>query len=627
MQIFYSGKISKLLGPVLALVIALSLVAANPLLTSTGAPNGVDSRHHLSLMASMQRSWTQGEYFPSWAEDTNWGYGSPLFHFRGSLTYHITSALQFAFELTSVQALRWLLMLCFLMCGVGMYLFCQRRSGKLGALIGGLIYVNSPYLFHVNADLRGAYPELVALSIFPLLLWRLDALRDAPGARNFLLVLLLEVALINSHNASAVMMTGIAFVWLAFEAVIQRINREASQLEGRGELWAALALFIGIMAAASFWLPALMEGESVTSQRISYDVGNDHWLPIGELFKIPVQFYGIDRPSLSDALHIGIAQWALAVVGIGGALALYIRGYRTLHPQTFLGAIFFFSLFVALTLLLASESALRIWDVAPPLRFLQFRWQLLGPIAVCMAYLASLNGLALGRLPRNFGLLACALAIAAPVVAGFAISRAMSWNYESADFSTASLITSRASATDQTEFIPSTASKAVDQSRFLEGYADGYAIDRFDRNLLPPGSQATLLQSAPEFQAWRISTPTAFEASILNFWWPGWRATVDGRDVPVAPSEPFGLISASLPAGDYTLRVYLGSTPLRDFAALVSALAVIVGLAFAWRLQRLRIMPRLYAAAPPLATNEVRGLYLACAIIVASLLIISFWPA
>lgn len=618
MRIIESGRIWKLLDPGLLLVIALSLFAARPLLASNGVHRGQDTGHHLFRMALMQRSWAQGEYFPSWAEDTYWGYGSPLFHFYGSLTYHITSVLQFAFNLNSVQATRWLLLLCFLMSGAGMYLFCQRRSGRLGALLGGLVYVNSPYLFHVNALLRSAYPELFALSLFPILLWRMDALRDAPNGRSFLLVVLLAVSLINTHNFSAVLMTGIAIVWLAFEAVIQSLNREASQLDGRGERWAALALAIGIMAAASFWLPAFWERDTVTLGQFLYEIASDHWRPVGELFKVAAQFYSFERSSFFENLHIGIAQWTLAFAGVGGALALYVRGYRTRHPHAFLGAVFFFGLSLLLICMMTPQSQ-SIWDAAPALRFMQQHpWRFLGPVAVSMAYLASLNGLLLRRLPRDLGLAAIALAITAPVVCGLAISRTQTWNDENIDVSATALIQARYfGATHRTEFFPSTASNDVDRSRLLEGHSAGFPVDKFDHGLLPPGSQATLLKTAPESHIWRISSPAPFYAEVLTFWWPGWAATVDGQSVPVAPSDAFGLISATLPAGDYTLRVYLGSTPARDLGALISALALLAGLALAWRLQRLRVMPRPYAVAPPFTASELGGLLLAGAAIIA----------
>jgi hypothetical protein len=45
---------------------------------------------------------------------------------------------------------------------------------------------------------------------------------------------------------------------------------------------------------------------------------------------------------------------------------------------------------------------------------------------------------------------------------------------------------------------------------------------------------------------------------------PGWTAEIDGEQVPITPSDPHGLITFPVPAGDHDVRVYLASTPARD---------------------------------------------------------------
>lgn len=618
-------RLKRLIDPGLLLIICLTFVVAEPIWTSDGlsSPAG-DESHHLRRIVLMRSSWLEGEFFPSWAEATYWGYGSPVFHFYASLTYQIASAIQLVFNLGLVQAARWLLLLSFMTAGVGMYLFCRQRSGAIGALIGGLIYVSSPYFLVIEADVRGAYPALFAQALLPLLLWRVDALRDAPCGRNFLLVILIEAALINTHNLHAVLSTGVAFAWLAWEGLIHRINREASRLDARGDLWAALALLLGILAAASFWLPILLEGHTIKSEGLFKSRSISLWPSLSELLKIPDQFYTWARPTIPDSIHIGIAQWTYALVGAGGGLALYVRGFRTRHPGAFLGALFFFLLSLALVVLMLPWSH-PFWHSIVPFRYLQFPIRFLGPIVLCCGYLASMNGLWLRRLPGKMRLIAIAIAVAAVVVAGFAMSRTMSWKRQNIDVSTLRLMTTSKPGTSPTDdYLPGTASRDVDQTRLLGDYVDGYPIDKFDRDSLPPGAEATLLRNAPEFHAWHILSPAPFDAIILNYWWPGWAATVDGRAVPVAPSADLGLIRASLPAGEYTLRVYLGSTPPRDAGAWISALALVGGLAIAWRLRHLRILPRPYASALPITTSEILAVALGGAIIAVCFLIIFF---
>ncbi len=624
MRLTFSGGLRRFLDPGLMLVVVLTFVVAKPIWAAEGVGYGGNLQFHAYRIAEMGSSWAQGEFFPSWAESTYWGYGSPIFHFYASLTYHIASATQLVFKVGVIPAIRWLMLLSFMLAGVGMYLFCRRRSGALGALIGALIYVNSPYLLLINPYYNGAYPELFAQGLLPVLLWRIDALRDAPNLRNFLLVLLLEVALINTHNLSAAFFTGIVFAWLGFEGLVQRLNREASQLDFRGEVWAALALLLGVLAAATFWFPVLLEGHTVSLEGLIRDRGSVHWRSLGALLEIPDQFYSIGRPDLAESLHVGIAQWTFALAGAVGALALYVRGYRSRHPNVFLAAIFFFGLSLALIAMMLPW-ARSLWQSFGPLGYMQYPFRLLAPIGFCCAYLASLNGFWLQRLADRAGQLATAMAVAAVVVAGFALSRTMVLSNQNLDFEDERQWTTDGySATADDEFFPVTASIDVDKTRLYADYADGYPIDKFDHDSLPPGASATLLHNGPEVHAWRVHSPTPFESTILTFWWPGWTATVDGKPVPVAPSASFGLISASLPAGDYTLRVFLGSTPARDLGDLISTLALIAGLALAWLLRQLGIAPRPYAVARPMTTNEIRGVLLGAAIIAVCFYIVFF---
>ena len=128
------------------LVLILTLFTAIPLLSNAGLPNGSDVLYHTYRVGEMHRSWQQGILFPSWAEGLYFGYGSPLFHFYARLTYAITSILIGGFNISALDALRTVLMLSLLSCSSGMYLFVKSRSGRLGGIIAGLVYVYSPYL-------------------------------------------------------------------------------------------------------------------------------------------------------------------------------------------------------------------------------------------------------------------------------------------------------------------------------------------------------------------------------------------------------------------------------------------------------------------------------------------------
>ena len=618
MRLGFLDRIRRKLDPGLTLVLLLTLFNIAPLASNPGLPKGNDTLFHSFRAAEMWRSWEQGLLAPSWAEGFYLGYGSPLFHFYASLTYYLTSILRFLLRLGALDALRWLLLGSLLACSGGMYLFCRRRSGPLGAVMAGLLYVYSPYLMFTEAYARGAYPELLAFALFPLLLWRVDALRDKPSAIGFLAVVLLQIALINAHNLMAPILTGIAVAWVAFETAIQRFNREASQLQARGGLLALLAMLLGVSGSAAFWLPLLLESDSVHLENLVVAGVLDysqHFTRMGDLLSSsPIHDAGALN-GLRGLRTLGVAQWILALAGALAAGALYIRGYRSRHPQTFLGAAFFALLALALLFLMTPASA-GVWAGLPPLRFLQFPWRLLGPAAACLAIVGGMNGLWLERLNSRYRTGAIAVCIAVTIMTSIPLLYVPEWDHTSLDTSIAALHAEELTgnvmgATATNEFRPRHVhSMPSATAALLADYADGYPIDKLNRASLPNGVSAELIKNSPQSLSWRIRASEAFVAEIYNYYWLGWRAEADGRAVAISPSAHHGLITAALPAGDYALRVYLGSSPARDAASALSLLSI-VGLLIALRiLRKRRQTPRPYWSAAPMPRESLVGVLL-----------------
>ena len=387
----------------LAFVLALTLFLAIPLAMNEGLSAGSEVRYHHDRAAA------------SPAE------APPATDFTGSLADHLSAVFQLLFGLSALDALRWILLISFLVCSGGMYLFCKRRSGPLGALIGGLLYVYSPYLMVTLAYARGAYPELLALALFPALLWRLDALRDKPGPGSYLLAVLLQAAIFNAHGTMALALTALALFWILFEALIQQFNREASQMDIRTAGVALSAMLLGMLAAADFWLPTVLGGEAAGAPIAGQGPMNISAL----LAPPPIQDAGALN-GLRELHHLGTAQWTLALLGAASASLQYARGYRTRHPQAFLGAAFFAPLAAAL-INLSPPAAQAAWHGFGMLPYLQSDGRLLGPIAVCLAVVASVNGLWLERLEARYQVGAVALFVALPLATAMPLLYVPEW--------------------------------------------------------------------------------------------------------------------------------------------------------------------------------------------------------
>jgi hypothetical protein len=134
------------------------------------------------------------------------------------------------------------------------------------------------------------------------------------------------------------------------------------------------------------------------------------------------------------------------------------------------------------------------------------------------------------------------------------------------------------------------------------------AVDRLDTEALP--QSVTVVQSQSERLAARADfrSPEAFTATFRWFHFPGWQAEVDGQPAGIVPSDPHGFITVPVSAGEHRVRVFFGTTPIRQFAVVIS-MAGAIGLAASLGIARRTGQP---APPPPL----IRTAYVAALIIV-----------
>ncbi|NLF02124.1 MAG: YfhO family protein, partial [Anaerolineales bacterium] len=77
-----------------------------------------------------------------------------------------------------------------------------------------------------------------------------------------------------------------------------------------------------------------------------------------------------------------------------------------------------------------------------------------------------------------------------------------------------------------------------------------------------------------------LESPAGATIHYLALYYPGWQVRVDGEPVPIAPSQPDGLLTFNVPAGRHTLHIRFVETPGRIVADGVSLFSVLaLGLA------------------------------------------------
>jgi hypothetical protein len=123
------------------------------------------------------------------------------------------------------------------------------------------------------------------------------------------------------------------------------------------------------------------------------------------------------------------------------------------------------------------------------------------------------------------------------------------------------------------DYLPSTVIKLPDANALSERYSRSDVIERLDPASLPAGAKIVEARYRPLSSDVTVDSTSAFTATFDIFYFAGWQARVDGQPVNITPTDPLGLISFPVPAGQRHVQVIFGSTPLRNAASVMSLLS------------------------------------------------------
>jgi hypothetical protein len=104
---------------------------------------------------------------------------------------------------------------------------------------------------------------------------------------------------------------------------------------------------------------------------------------------------------------------------------------------------------------------------------------------------------------------------------------------------------------------------------------------------------AARMKRRPTHRVWQVEAgPSGSEVAFPLFYWPGWRATVDGSPAEVGPAPGSGYLAVRVPTGAHTVEMWLSRTPLRLGAELASLATALTALALWIRAERRQALLR-----------------------------------
>lgn len=537
----------------LALALLLAAFAAAPLLAPGYFLGAHDAPHSLFFLVQFDQAIADGVLIPRWGPDHALGYGYPTFVFYSPLAYYVAEAFHLA-GLGIAAAVKATFALSILVSCVGMFLLAETMVGPAGGAIAALVYTYAPYRF-VDIYVRAALAESCALALFPWALWAFWRLAVAPSRRRLAAAALAYGLLLLAHNVTALLFTP-----LAMAAVVLGLVKSGHARSLSAWMQAAAAGVLGLALSSFSLLPSLLErGNIVQGQwtRATYSL-TDHFVYLGQLLS-PLWEYGyaVAGPEDAMAFQLGLAPVVLSLAG----LALALAGRRGRTPALLFGG----GLAVYAFLMVGVSGP--VWRAVSLLSLAQFPWRLLGVAALAAAGLTAITGAELGRAFGRRSVLALTLVV---VLAGLPYARPQHTAPDPQSEQPVGTVQFELKYTDMRGMTAWTSEMPQDSPK-VAAYLAGETLPLAQSDV--PGAVVETVHQGGHLQTVRVSAVSAGPLRFHTYYYPGWRAYVDGAPVDVRPEGPLGVIVLDLPAGEHTVSIRFDETPLRRIANWTSLLS------------------------------------------------------
>jgi len=126
------------------------------------------------------------------------------------------------------------------------------------------------------------------------------------------------------------------------------------------------------------------------------------------------------------------------------------------------------------------------------------------------------------------------------------------------------------------EFNPIWVNDPLYDSPLVANYLANEPLERIDPATLPAEGQVTSLHSSTQTHRFGFNLPTPTDIVLRLHYFPGWEATIDNEPIMIRPVPGSGLMTLSLPAGEYELALRFRETPLRLVVDGISIIAWII---------------------------------------------------
>ena len=546
--------------------------------TSFGHSAGLDA----TRLFELDRGVGAGDLYPRWSPDMYFGYGSPLLALYAPLAYFVAEVFLLA-GMTMTWAMKFSYLAATVLAALGMFLLARHEYEKLcddcapyqNNIVGiaaALIYILAPY-FLVDLYVRAAAAELYGFGLIPWVIFFLALFRDTENRRFLGGAAVAYGLLCFCHNISSMIYSPAIAAWILI------------CFPRRHWVKGGFVLATGLAIGAFFWFPALGLKNAVQSEAhltTGYFAFDRHFIAFADLF---LPRWGYQPPGAKNdimSLQLGLAHWGVFALSLIGALILRTR---KVLPY----------LLMALGAILFTQPVSRVfWIYVPLLKFVQFPWRFLMIATFAVSALTAFSFAVVTKYSGKRGFFAFAATL-------LASSLFLYLPYAKAKF-----LFLDAASLSYTEIEPGEILQAANDPGLvsLEAFMSegnvrnagitGMASDDFlpvavKRKPVKPAEKplrlmegsATISDVRWKFNECGAVIDAATDVAVVyeSFYFPGWKAKVNGEPHPVEILEGEGTILLRLPPGKHDVKIYYGNAPIHTIGDIITILGMIAAAA------------------------------------------------
>ncbi len=538
----------------LLLVVLLSIPAVAALLHF--GFYGASDDLHVAWLFEMDKIIKMGQIPPRFVPDLSFGFGYPLFNFVFPLPFYLGEIFHLI-SFSLVDSIKIVFGISLIGSGIAMYFLLKEFLPKFFSLAGALVYIYTPYR-STDIYIRGAFGESLTFVFLPLLLWIAVKIYNSSLVskkvdwKNASIMALSLAALVLTHDIVSYMFFPFYLLFILFLLILAKWKKVL--------LIGNLAGIVGgLLISLYFWLPAIIESKLMTYGTVFNFV--DHFPTIKQLFT-PYFGYGASVAGPYDLLSFFMGTLNIFLIFAGGSIAVFKWKKISSLDKTILA---WLSITFIVTFFFMNYRSTYLWKILPFFPYFQFPWRFLTITTLTSSmFLIPFKYLNIKKI--NY------------LIPGLLVVLAVCLNYN---------------YFKPHDFLERNDSYYINKYIPTPVASEDYYTTQEEYLRLPLGTKVRpdrnypIVYSEKDFDFKLIETNGIYSRVDVNlrnetqinyskYYFPGWYAKVDGKEVPIITGKPFGQISIRVPGGRHTLEFGFSETPFKKLMDIVSLATLLV---------------------------------------------------